>query len=169
MWLDKLRQKNKSVREQYAFVGAFLITGLIAGVWILSFRVNIDSFPSLPSPKADDTMVEEKTTDNFGRSAFGNFFSEAKSNFSDLISELSTSVEKITPEEEEKSFDAEAVLQKLKAEDISSSTNATTTGSLQNHFTTTNGSTSASSTGRVVQLEARSTASSTATTTPNEQ
>lgn len=35
-WLDKIRQKPKPVRDQYAFIFTLVLVGIVAGVWSLS-------------------------------------------------------------------------------------------------------------------------------------
>jgi len=42
-WLDRIRQKPKVVREQYAVFAAFLVVSVIAGVWSLSLPNRLSS------------------------------------------------------------------------------------------------------------------------------
>ncbi len=42
-WLDRIRQKPKVVREQYAVFAALVIVGIIVGVWSLSLPSRLSS------------------------------------------------------------------------------------------------------------------------------
>lgn len=166
MWLDKLRQKNKSTKEQYAFFGAFLVTAFIAGIWVLSFTVDIKAFPA---KIVSEDQAAEKVSDDFGRSAFGNFFSDAKANLASLVDSISAEVEEVKEEPAEE-FDPVSVLEKLKSQTRSTTTSASSTDATKTGTLATSSATSSEfRTGRIVKLEARGAATATATSSPNNQ
>lgn len=69
-WLDRVRNKPKMVRKQYAFAGASVVTGLIVLVWLLAAPFSND----LEGP----TLVTEKTSTG----AFAQFVSNVKEQLS---------------------------------------------------------------------------------------
>ena len=72
--LDELRQKPKAVRNRYAFWGAFLVTSLIALVWVVSLSVKFGA--NEPEPKSEKQA---------SGGAFSQFLREAKDNFNTAV------------------------------------------------------------------------------------
>lgn len=66
--LDELRKKSAHSKESYAFWGAFLVTGLIATVWLASLPVRLS--------EVDVVLESEGTAQTAG--AFSQFFDEIK-------------------------------------------------------------------------------------------
>ena len=88
-WIEETRKKPKAVRNQYAFVGASIITGCIAFIWMLS----------LPTQFANVENGDQEFTES--KSAFGKFFSDTKQNFATVLQnrDADESVEATTTEE----------------------------------------------------------------------
>jgi len=66
-WIEKTRKKPKAVRDQYAFFGALVLTGIIVVGWSFSLPARLES---LTQQSEDDTQDSQ--------SAFGQFFKNAK-------------------------------------------------------------------------------------------
>ncbi len=50
--IDALKRKPKAIRQQYAFVGALLITGVISGVWTLTLPARFSPTVELADTQA---------------------------------------------------------------------------------------------------------------------
>jgi hypothetical protein len=72
-WLDRLRQKPKTVRDKAAFFGAAAVTGLIAFGWVTTLPGHFATIDSKDSPEKEAV------------GAFSKFFSEAKANLASAI------------------------------------------------------------------------------------
>lgn len=88
--LEELRKKPKAVRAQYAFWIAFLVTGAIAAVWLLSLSVRLDGTSTIP----------EEAKEHSG--AFSQFYDEATANLTEIFSAI-----KSAPTEEEPATSSE--------------------------------------------------------------
>ena len=77
MWLDELRKKPKSTRDQYAFLGAIGITSVIAVIWLVSLSVQFSS---------ETQIVRSETEATSG--AFSRVFSDAKTQIAEVFSTL---------------------------------------------------------------------------------
>ncbi len=94
--IESLREKPKHVRNQYAFYGAFVVTGLILALWVVS----------VPSRfQTPEEMAEDVSNDEGG---FTRAFDDIKSNFvasvgslqDDIPEEfLATTTEDVEPDE----------------------------------------------------------------------
>ncbi len=86
-WIDRLRQKPKAVRDQYAFFAAAGIAGVIAMIWVAT----------LPNHFA--RMVEPTTgPEQEAVGAFKRFFTDAKLNLGAIVTSTlikSTSTEAV--------------------------------------------------------------------------
>lgn len=91
-WLSKLRNHPKVVKDRYAFLGATLITGVIASVWLATL------------PSRLETPVASEQASDFAetRGAFSQFFSGAKAQLGNAMSGLkASSTEETLPSTEE--------------------------------------------------------------------
>jgi hypothetical protein len=79
--LDKLRQKPKIVRQQYAFFGALTLTAVVAGVWTLS----------LPARFAG--VGEVATATDEAAPPFAHIFGELKDRFGAAKNQVGSAVE----------------------------------------------------------------------------
>jgi len=71
----RLRHKSKATKDQLAFAGAALITGLIAVVWLVSLPQQL-----IVAPVKNTTVQEEP------KGAFSQFFTGAKAQFANVLS-----------------------------------------------------------------------------------
>ena len=72
--LEELRQKPKSVKERWAFWSAFILTLMIASVWLLSLSFQF---------RSAQNVVANAETENINSSgAFSRSFSDVKANIS---------------------------------------------------------------------------------------
>ena len=67
-WIENTRKKPRAVRNQYAFLGAVIMTVCIASIWGVSLSVRFDVNPE----------SEEETKESTG--AFARFLGETKQN-----------------------------------------------------------------------------------------
>ena len=74
--LEELRKKPKSLRNQYAFWGALLLTLVIGAVWVVALSVRFGSEPVVP------TEIKENS------GAFSQFYKEATANLSEIFSTI---------------------------------------------------------------------------------
>ena len=74
--LEELRQKPKSVRNQYAFWGALFLTFAIGAVWVVALSVRFGGEPVVPN----------EIKENSG--AFSQFYDEATANLSEIFSTI---------------------------------------------------------------------------------
>lgn len=70
--LDELRKKPRILRENYAFWGALLLTGLVAVVWLVSMPFRFSDV---------DVLVESEPREEYS-GAMSNFFAGVKENLS---------------------------------------------------------------------------------------
>lgn len=75
-WLERMQQKPKSAREQYAFFGAVGFTLVIALVWVVSLPAKLSSIESR------HTSESEYETSG----AFSDVWSDAKANIANIFS-----------------------------------------------------------------------------------
>ena len=78
MWLDDLRKRPKAAKQRMAFLGAGVVTGVIALFWMAALSVQFGDGGTQFA--ADDTKVSS--------SAFGQFFEDAKKNMASIIAPL---------------------------------------------------------------------------------
>ncbi|MEZ4200638.1 MAG: hypothetical protein R3B69_03585 [Candidatus Paceibacterota bacterium] len=78
MWLDDLRKRPKAAKQRMAFLGAGVVTGVIALFWGAALSVQFGDGGTQFA--ADDTAVST--------SAFGQFFGDAKENMASIIAPL---------------------------------------------------------------------------------
>lgn len=73
-WLESVRKKPKTVKNQYAFFGAAAVVSLVAMIWLVSLpghfaAINVDNSPEKEAA-----------------GAFARFFGEAKANLGNVFS-----------------------------------------------------------------------------------
>lgn len=77
-WLLRLRQKPKLVRDQLALGGAFVLTGVIAFIWLLS----------VPGQYQSVSLTEVSKETEETTSAFKQFFSSIRAQFAGVQTAL---------------------------------------------------------------------------------
>lgn len=73
-WLERLRNKPKEVRNRYAFMGAGLISAIVALVWLTTLSVT--GIQPAGNEDGDETIP---------RGLFGQFFDKTKENIAIII------------------------------------------------------------------------------------
>ena len=106
-WIEKTRKKPKAIRNQYAFVGAVVLTSFIVVIWSLSLPAHFAEV------KVDDSVTREST------SALSQFFSQAKENFATVIeSAKSNEDSESTTEQSEPEQESPVVMPELSEDNL---------------------------------------------------